>query len=153
MEKADNLWVKWVHGHYMINGVDFWNHIPQADSSWYWKRLNKLKLYMVNWYRNGIYSLTTNGNYSVMQGYLKLIGDTSKMEIIELVWNKISIPKHRFILWMDVQGRLLTKERMMTMGIQYDNAMCVLCDGTGMEKIVQHIYFLNVGGMHNYGRC
>lgn len=48
MEKVDNLWVKWVHGLYMNNGVDFWNHIPQVDRSWYWKRLNKLKLCMVN---------------------------------------------------------------------------------------------------------
>ncbi|XP_075091626.1 uncharacterized protein LOC142171820 [Nicotiana tabacum] len=139
MEKADNLWVKWVHGLYMNNGVDFWNHIPQADSSWYWKRLHKLKLCMVNWYRNGKYSLNANGKYSVMQGYLKLIGDTPKMDIVELVWNRSSLPKHRFILWLAVQGRLLTKERMLTMGLQCENTTCVLCNGAGMESAI-HLF-------------
>nr|XP_009620294.1 uncharacterized protein LOC104112156 [Nicotiana tomentosiformis] len=108
-----------------------------ADSSWYWKRLRKLKLCMVNWYRDGRYSLNANGKYSIMQGYLKLIGDTPKIEIAELVWNKISLP--RFILWLTVQGRLLTKERMLTMGLQCENTTCILCDGAGMENAI-HLF-------------
>lgn len=43
MEKDDILWVKWVNGVYMNNGVNFWTESPPADCSWYWRVLHKMK--------------------------------------------------------------------------------------------------------------
>lgn len=57
----------------------------------------------------------------------------------ELIWNRIALPKHRFILWLVVRGRLLTKERLVRMGISCDNNTCVLCDGN-WQKDVTHIF-------------
>lgn len=83
--------------------------------------------------------MSANGKYSVMQGYLKLTGDTPRMEIEDLVYNKISLPKHRFILWLVVQGRLMTKERMPIMGLQCEDTMCMPCDGAGMQSAI-HLF-------------
>ncbi|XP_075080005.1 uncharacterized protein LOC142165327 [Nicotiana tabacum] len=42
-------------------------------------------------------------------------------------------------MWLAVQGRLLTKERMLTLGLQCKNTTCVLCDGVGMESAM-HLF-------------
>lgn len=138
MEKKDTLWVKWIHGLYMKE-EDFGNHVPQVDSSWYWKRLNKLKLGMVNWYRNGKYGWTKNGKYSVMKGYIQLVGETSRMENAELIWNNICLPKHIFIMWLAVQNRLLTQERLLSMGIHCGDSGCSLCGEDEMES-ADHLF-------------
>ena len=41
--KKDNLWVKWIHGRY-LRGKDWWDYSPPPDSSWYWKKLCKIKV-------------------------------------------------------------------------------------------------------------
>ena len=40
--KADNLWVKWVHGR-CLRGRDWWSYTPKSDTSWYWKKLVRVK--------------------------------------------------------------------------------------------------------------
>lgn len=42
VRKKDMLWVKWVHGVYMRNNSDVWEHTPPAECSWYWKKLHKV---------------------------------------------------------------------------------------------------------------
>uniref|UniRef100_A0A803PTQ2 Reverse transcriptase domain-containing protein n=1 Tax=Cannabis sativa TaxID=3483 RepID=A0A803PTQ2_CANSA len=42
MEKKDLLWVKWVNLIYLKDNP-FWSHIQKLDSSWYWKKLCKLR--------------------------------------------------------------------------------------------------------------
>ena len=56
-----------------------------------------------------------------------------KMRIAEFIWNKISQPRHRFIIWLAVQGRLLTKDRLRRMTISMDNTSCSLCDAQIVE--------------------
>ncbi|XP_059315479.1 uncharacterized protein LOC132066113 [Lycium ferocissimum] len=129
MEKSDLLWVKWVHEIYIHNGEDFWTHIPPKDSSWYWRTLHKVKVRMTSWYSAGHYRLTATGKYSVVGAYQKLIGDGTKEDIAGLIWTKLAQPKHRFILWLAAQGRLLTKDRIHGMGLYCDTIECELCDG------------------------
>ncbi|KAJ8441866.1 hypothetical protein Cgig2_034125 [Carnegiea gigantea] len=40
--KQDTLWVKWVHERY-IKQQDWWDYTPAYGSSWYWKKLCKIK--------------------------------------------------------------------------------------------------------------
>lgn len=35
------------------------------------------------------------------------------MKIVELVWPVVAPPKHKFIVWFTVQGRLITQERKL----------------------------------------
>lgn len=50
-----------------------------------------------------------------------------------------TIPKHQFILWLAMHGRLATVERLFKWGIIVDSA-CVLCN-TGAVETFQHLFF------------
>ena len=39
---AQSLWVKWIHS-YMLKGKSFWVVKPPATSSWYWRKLLRLR--------------------------------------------------------------------------------------------------------------
>lgn len=82
MEKKSVLWVKRVNGVYMNGeGEEFWTDNPAADCSWYWKALNKLKSKMISWYEDGHYCLSSNGKHSISLSYMKLIGETPRVEV------------------------------------------------------------------------
>lgn len=61
------------------------------------------------------------------------------MEIGDLIWRKILLPKHRLIAGLAAQGKLMAKDRLRTMGIQCADATCGLCDGGWSENIV-HLF-------------
>ncbi|XP_060182634.1 putative expansin-B2 [Lycium barbarum] len=111
MEKSDLLWVMWVHGIYMHNDEDFWTYVPPNDSSWYWRTLHKMKHRMISWYSDDHYCLNSSGKYSVVGGYEELIGDGAKEPTANLIWTKLALPKHRFILWLATQ-RKMTLQRV-----------------------------------------
>lgn len=112
----------------MNNEDNFWIGTHPIDCSWYWKVLHRLKGRMQDWYCDGKYCLTSNGNYSVSLGYSKLIGDAPKLEGAELIWTRIALSKHRFIMWLANQDKLLTKARMQSMGLHRDDTSCGFCD-------------------------
>ncbi|KAK9682001.1 hypothetical protein RND81_10G043000 [Saponaria officinalis] len=57
------------------------------------------------------------------------------------VCTRFFIPKHRFIMWLFIQGQLLTQDRLSRMGIIYGNC-CFLC---GLEEESHtHLFFLCV---------
>lgn len=49
-----------------------------------------------------IHNLTAKGTYSIPGSYMALGGDQVKCDVAELVWNSVSPPKHRFIMWLVV---------------------------------------------------
>ncbi|WMV36747.1 hypothetical protein MTR67_030132, partial [Solanum verrucosum] len=57
----------------------------------------------------------------------------------ELVWTVVAQPKHRFILWLAEQRRLLTKERLANMHIRVEDGICCLCDGQQIETTM-HLF-------------
>ncbi|KAL3330100.1 hypothetical protein AABB24_034118 [Solanum stoloniferum] len=65
--------------------------------------------------------------------YASMLGVQSKLRIAGLIWNKISQPRHIFIVWLAVQGRLLTKDRLQRMNIPVDTITCSLCDAQAVE--------------------
>lgn len=143
MEKKDILWVKWVNGIYMNNSNDFCTQTPPNDSNWYWRKLHKIKLGMGRQYNGGVYCLTSNKEYSVARGYLDLMGKATEMEAAELIWSRIVLPKHRFLLWLAAQDRLLTKERMQRIGIGCDNTRCGMCEEDKLENSTHLFYECN----------
>ena len=78
----------------MKDNQDIWEYKPSQE--YFYRKEN-------------IYVLTTNGKYSTGDSYVVLIGMQRKMRIAELILNKISQPRHTFIVWLAVQDRLLTK--------------------------------------------
>lgn len=124
----------------MKDNHDIWAHTPPQDSSWYWRKLNALKSDMAEWYSQGAYVLAENGKYSTGASYAVLIGVKRKMRISDLIWSKISQPRHIFIIWLAVHSRLLTKDRLQRMNIQVDNITCNLCDDQSIET-QHHLFF------------
>lgn len=125
--------VGWIHGVYMRNGINFWQHRLPHDCSWYRKALNKLKIGMEDWYRNDSYILTTSGKYSIRKSYNRLLVMGRQLDITPLIWTRVVLPKHRFILWLFNMKNLLTKSRLIAMGVHCDSAMCVLRDQHSLE--------------------
>lgn len=112
------------------------------DCSWYWKKLNSLKERMQEWYVQGRYVLTVNGEYSITRNYLDITGSHSRMRITELVWTVMAQLRHRFIMWLAIHGRLLTRERLLKLQILVENVYCCLCDAHVMET-----------NIHLFGEC
>ncbi|KAH0675380.1 hypothetical protein KY285_023181 [Solanum tuberosum] len=135
----DSLWVKWVHGVSMKAGEDVWNHKAPVDSSWYWRKIHSMKGKMQSWHTQDSYWLTKGGEYSITRSYIDLRGTHSSSHIAECIWSVVAQPKHRFILWLVVQDRLLTKERMLKMNISVEEANCCLCDAQKLET-AKHLF-------------
>lgn len=69
IKKKGLLWVKWVHGIYMIPNNNFWTHQPTHDSRQYWRKLHGIKQQIDGQYINDSYCFTSNGRYLVSMGY------------------------------------------------------------------------------------
>lgn len=55
------------------------------------------------------------------------------------VWNRMSLPKHKFIvLWMSIQNRLKTKDKLFRYGVCTDNTCCIRGKGV---KSHDHLFF------------
>ncbi|KAK4730417.1 hypothetical protein R3W88_023405 [Solanum pinnatisectum] len=88
---------------------------------------------MRNWYLQGMYNLTHYGQYSISANYNAMLGELNKLKIVDLIWTSIAQPRHRMIMWLAIQGRLLTKERMLRLNNPVDNEICCLCQNQVME--------------------
>lgn len=73
------------------------------------------------------------------RGYLDLLPIERRVMGAELVCNRVTLPKHRFILWLATLGRLFTKDRLGRLGIESDNKMCVMCTKDKEETVV-HLF-------------
>ena len=74
----------------------------------------------------------TNGNgfeYSTKVAWECLRDNWPKVGWSHVVWFSQSTTKHSFILWLAVQGKLLTQDRMMSWH-QGEDLKCSLCSNT-----------------------
>ncbi|XP_021854224.1 uncharacterized protein [Spinacia oleracea] len=55
-----------------------------------------------------------------------------------MVWNWLNIPKHRFICWLAVQGRLQTTTKLAKFGVS-NTAACLLCGQADEDHT--HLFF------------
>lgn len=94
---------------------------------------------MQYWYTQGQFNLTANGKYSITSGYNALIGKQEKLEVAKLVWNSIVLHKQRLFLWLAMQNRLLTKDRLINMGVAIEYSRCCLCQN-GMIESHKHLF-------------
>ncbi|XP_074278429.1 uncharacterized protein LOC141602019 [Silene latifolia] len=72
-------------------------------------------------------------------GYDWLQGAQVRVNLFHLIWNRVNLPKHSFIGWLMIQGRLYTKDMMLRFGVVSDG-LCELCR-TQLEDH-QHLFFL-----------
>ncbi|XP_074315027.1 uncharacterized protein LOC141651205 [Silene latifolia] len=92
-------------------------------SSWAWRRICRVKDRLLAGY--------------VGNDWLSA-EDCPAVDWYHCIWNSAAIPKHQFIGWLWVQGRLLTKDRLFRMHIGADKT-CDLCGVA--EESHEHLFF------------
>ncbi|XP_062114812.1 uncharacterized protein LOC133827425 [Humulus lupulus] len=132
--KKDNLWVKWVHNVYIKN-EEWWNYKAPPHSSWYWRKLVMLKDQVKQLMDPGQFTQKT---YQIASGYKMLIQVQERFQWSKEVWGRFNIPKHSFMLWIVVQDRLKTRDRLRRFNISEESS-CILCNGA--EESVAHLFF------------
>ncbi|GKC78298.1 RNA-directed DNA polymerase, eukaryota, reverse transcriptase zinc-binding domain protein [Tanacetum coccineum] len=86
-----------------------------------------------------------NGNlsqFSVKKAYEDLRENNDEVKWWKVLWFSQCIPKHAFILWMAINEKLLTQDRMKKWG-SYDMMVCSLChkeDGSHNHLFFQCTY-------------
>ncbi|XP_020266060.1 uncharacterized protein LOC109841507 [Asparagus officinalis] len=118
----------------------------KASDSWMWKQLLKVRDLMIRRYGsisnliNIIESCCKSENVQVSSVYRKLVQPAHIVSWNGTVWGGFHYPKHSFILWLAIQSRLLTKERLCRMRILDANQnQCVLC--SNHIETVCHLFF------------
>lgn len=74
--------------------------------------------------------------------YLKNIEKGERVQWHSYVWNTLTIPKHRFILWLAAIDKLKTETRLDRMGIFATDCLCPFCGLT--PETVNHLFFVGV---------
>ncbi|XP_060972354.1 uncharacterized protein LOC133038276 [Cannabis sativa] len=118
-----------------IHEQDWWSYVTPLDCSWAWKKIvavkNKIKQ-----------RVDMNGfvmqKYKIQQGYHLLFSEYEKLPWSNLVWDRLIIPKHRFILWLVLWERLNMKERIS----KYTHNMDSKCLSCGKkDESIDHLFF------------
>ncbi|XP_074297325.1 uncharacterized protein LOC141628035 [Silene latifolia] len=122
--KADHLWIRWVNYIYIKNHA-WMEYKPTTNTSWTWRKICQVQEQLRDGFQGGTWS-RNKGRYTVADGYSWLQNEHSKVTWYPLIWNSSIVPKHSYIGWLTMQGRLMTKDKLGSFGIQNDGK-CELC--------------------------
>ncbi|XP_057460090.1 uncharacterized protein LOC130750511 [Actinidia eriantha] len=144
--KKDTLWVRWIHQNYLQNSY-IWDYIGSKQDSKLIKHLLVIRDMMLS--KEGSVHIAINrmelwardGKFSTKAAYEYFRPRKINLIWPKLVWKSCIIPKHSFILWLGLKGRLLTRDKMQ--GIIEDQN-CPLCNAA--DESIDHLFFqCNVG--------
>ncbi|XP_062086759.1 uncharacterized protein LOC133793168 [Humulus lupulus] len=130
--QQEALWVKWVHAVY-LKGQNFWQYHLKDDASWYWRKICQLREMFS---QEEIEKAGSNGRFKVRQLYTGLI-QLIPVNYKQFVWNRVSVPKHRFIIWLAVNSKLLTRDHLQRV-MQLESSLCPVCD----QELESHSHLL-----------
>ena len=124
------MWVRWVHSVYTKGGNWRVFNAP-ITSRWTFKKVYKVKDLLSQW----VYNETC----SIKEVYHELVGIRQVVHWARFMWNRSSIPKARFILWLVVNERLKSRDKLFALGIITID-IWPLC-GLHIESNI-HLFFL-----------
>ena len=130
----DDPWVKWVYTIY-IKGANWWTYQISTGASWIFKHLCKVKEELMP---IGIYTWSIDHKYFIKKVYEQFMGDMTQVNWAIGIWNRLSLPKHKFIAWLGILYRLRTKDKLFQYKVSPDN-LCCLC-GSAPETH-NHLFF------------
>ena len=125
----ESLWVKWVHGVYTKRGRWEIFNAP-ITASWTLKKICAVKDQLLPW--------ICKDHYSLHATYMACIDSHIKVGWVNIIWNRLSIPKTRFICWMATLQKLKTKDKLFHIS-KLDNDLFPLC-GIWSESNT-HLFF------------
>ncbi|KAL0281753.1 UNVERIFIED_CONTAM: hypothetical protein Sradi_7290000 [Sesamum radiatum] len=118
-EDPRSIWVAWVLRHRLRHQTVWTFNV--ASAPWLWKKLIKICSLL----KDGLVYRLAMEPHSPRVSWHKLLG------------GKFKIPRHDFILWLAVLGRLTTMDRLWAPNL---DRRCVLCGGLAMESH-SHLFF------------
>lgn len=136
--EAPSLWVKWLRT-YRLRNQTIWEVQPRPSDSGWWR-----KILMV---RNEICSQLTMNMRQVLQlsrsdrenlVYACLHPPAEEVAWSAMLWNRATIPKTAFIMWLACRSRLNTKDQVSKFNT-YVEQMCCLCGEA--EETHSHLFF------------
>ncbi|XP_062096245.1 uncharacterized protein LOC133802030 [Humulus lupulus] len=133
-KKEDNLWVKWVHNVY-LKEVDWWSYNAPTTSRWYWNQIVKTKNELKEVYPHNEISWPS---YSIAKVHKQLKKNTEIRWKYSPIWDRLGIPKHKFVTWLALKRRLQTRDRLTRFGVTND-PLCVICGQ--FEESHIHLFF------------
>ena len=77
-------------------------------------------------------------NFSIKRVWNSIRSPSQRVDWSHLVWFKYHVPRHSFILWLAIKGRLSTQDRLLSFGI-LDHMSCFLCQGPSEDH--SHLFF------------
>ncbi|KAM6577500.1 hypothetical protein CsatB_029337 [Cannabis sativa] len=120
--KQDSLWVKWVNSIY-LKGQNVWSYSIRQDVSWYFKKLMKIRS---STNEISILRAEKGGKFHAKLFY-NLQVEAQKVKYSRAIWNKLIIPKHRFILWQACNVQLLTRDHLSKF-LFIPSILCPVCE-------------------------
>ncbi|XP_021757145.1 uncharacterized protein LOC110722186 [Chenopodium quinoa] len=108
---------------------------PAADTSWYWKKICEMKQSL-----SSVYDMRMIGQdpYKISKTYALMKPTRERDRWSNFVREIWAIPKHQFISWLAVQGRLATRDRLLKFGAN-TKTECLLCGDHA--EIHEHMFF------------
>ncbi|XP_059285894.1 uncharacterized protein LOC132039428 [Lycium ferocissimum] len=119
--KQYKMWIKWVHMYYLKNQQPE-NFTMPKQASWMLR-----KILATQSTRNELHRPFKTGNSIVRQIYLQLLEYNVRVPWKCLLFKNAARPKAIFTLWLHIQDRLLTKDRLITWDVNID-PKCIFCD-------------------------
>ncbi|XP_062115077.1 uncharacterized protein LOC133829254 [Humulus lupulus] len=132
--KQNILWVKWIDSIY-LRGHSFWSYHLKPDVSWYWRKLCYLR---EDCSESKVLNSVMHGKLNLKSLYLNWL-QRAPVAFAKAVWSRITVPKHRFILWQSVLGHLLTKDNLIKCQISVNSSLYLVCERA--EESHHHLFF------------
>ena len=103
---------------------------PPVTSSWVIKKLCKVNEKLLRWMNTLTYSIT--------KFYNNIRGGGNRVRWNHTVWNRLTTPQSRFIVWLVFNNQLKTKHRQKFSGF-LDSDTCPICELE--SETMNHIFF------------
>jgi hypothetical protein len=115
--KSDSVWIRWIHHFYLSSGT-IWSIQAHHTSSPLWKAIISVRDLLLQHCGDSESSITLLNSWSAGVGpflshayeFFRPIGQAVSWG--RVVWEQWSLPKHSFILWLAVLGKLRTRDRL-----------------------------------------
>lgn len=103
--KQDKLWIKWTHEYYIKDNSIYSIPIP-PQASWMVRKIIAARSILSNT------QIDHQPSICIKTIYQKLLGDNARVTWRSLVFDNSARPKARFTMWLQLQNRLLTNDRL-----------------------------------------
>ncbi|KAH1199162.1 putative ribonuclease H protein [Glycine max] len=134
-KKADNLWVKWIHAHYIKNS-SVMNTMITNNFSWVLKNVLSQREY-IHTLQPVWDELLNSERFKMKKAYDKMM-EADRVHWSGLVRKNCARPRAIHTTWLACHGRLGTKDRLVRFGMITDK-ICSLCKE--VEETQNHILF------------